>query len=517
MEDVIRLGIDVGGTNTDAVLMRGRDLIASHKTFTTTDVGTGVVSCVTELLAGGAVPASSIKAVMIGTTQFVNAFVQRKNLDRVCVIRVAAPKSDGIPPLAGWPTELRSGFCDWAIVRGGAYFDGREYAELDEAEIMRVAARASADGIRNFVVSATFSPVKPALEARAAACIEKAVAGAHVTRSVDVGGLGLVERENAAIINASLTNLADSVVTSLVDAFHRLGIDAPVLFSQNDGTLISSEIAQRFPIFTCSAGPTNSLRGAAFLTGIDDAIIADIGGTTTDIGFLSNGFPRESTGVHMMGGVRTNLRMPDLLSIPLGGGTIVRQDARGLRLGPDSVGHRLASEALVFGGSTLTTTDAAVAGGACDIGNASLVANLVPEAASIIDLIHRTVEDSIDQMRTSSRLVPLILVGGGSVLVSRDIGGVSATVRPKHAEVANAIGAAIAMVSGRVNKIYDFKKNGREGALELARGEAIDAAVASGARRETVEVVELIEMPMPYIDTGSVQVKARAVGDLVIA
>src|SRR5690606_40239078 len=130
--------------------------------------------------------------------------------------------------------------------------------------------------------------------------------------------------------------------------------------SQNNGTLITTETASAFPILTCSAGPTNSIRGAAFLTGLDEAVVADIGGTTTDIGFLLRGFPRETTAANYIGGVRTNFRMPDVLSIGVGGGSLVDlPDGGGCKVGPRSVGFRLAQEGLIFGGDTLTASDIA--------------------------------------------------------------------------------------------------------------------------------------------------------------
>ena len=516
--DPVRLGIDVGGTNTDAVLMRGKRLLASHKSFTSEDVRSGVIACVQELLAQASISASSIKVVMIGTTQFVNAFVQRQKLDRVCVIRAASPKTDGIPPLAGWPSDLRDWIADGHIVDGGAFFNGEEYAELDTERISEIARSKKDEGFRSFAISASFAPVKLDMEERAAAAVKEAMPDASVTLSSEVGDIGLLERENAAIVNASLAQLSVAVVNSLREAFNTLSIKAPILFSQNDGTLISAGMAQKFPILTCCAGPTNSLRGAAFLTGLSDAVIADIGGTTTDIGFLVNGFPREKTTPNRLGGVRTNLRMPDLLSIPLGGGTRVRIDNEKVTLGPDSVGHRLNTEARVFGGDALTTTDIAVASGAATLGDSSKLDALTPELInSANDLIHSMIEENIDEMRVSGAQIPVVLVGGGHILVSKDIRGASELLRPKHAEVANAIGAAITKVSGRVNRIFDFRKDGREASLQQARKEAHDAAIANGAVAKSIEIVDLMEFPMPYIDTGAVQVKIRAVGDLHLA
>ncbi len=100
-----------------------------------------------------------------------------------------------------------------------------------------------------------------------------------------------------------------------------------MFFAQNDGTLMALDYAVRFPILTIGSGPSNSIRGAAFLTGLSDALVADVGGTSTDFGMLVGGFPRESAAAVDIGGVQTNFRMPDVLAIALGGGTVVRESA----------------------------------------------------------------------------------------------------------------------------------------------------------------------------------------------
>ncbi|NEM46646.1 MAG: hydantoinase/oxoprolinase family protein, partial [Xanthomonas perforans] len=86
---------------------------------------------------------------------------------------------------------------------------------------------------------------------------------------------------------------------------------------------MSLDYAAQYPVLTIGSGPANSIRGAAYLSGVDDAIVVDVGGTTSDLGVLVNGFPRESTLPREIGGVRTNFRMPDILSLGVGGGTIV--------------------------------------------------------------------------------------------------------------------------------------------------------------------------------------------------
>jgi len=509
------LGVDVGGTNTDAVIMRGDEVIAAAKRPTTADVGEGLIAVVRAVLEAAQMSPASLATVMIGTTQFINAFVQRRDLTQVAAIRIALPKSDGIPPMVGWPDDLvqavgRHGY----LVGGGSFYDGREYAPLDTAALEQSARDARAKGIRALALTAGFAPVRPDIEQKAADIILNVHPEADITLSSEVGGLGLIDRENAALINASLRQLSRKVVTSLKDALGQLGVRAPIYFSQNDGTLVSTAYATRFPIVTCSAGPTNSIRGAAFLTGLQDAIVMDIGGTTTDLGFLVRGFPRETATAHLIGGVRTNFRMPDVLSIALGGGTHVRGSADHVVLGPDSVGFELTRRALVFGGKDLTTTDVAVRAGQASVGDPKRVASLDHNlTTAVLDRIHAQIEDAIDQMKTSSLPVPVILVGGGHILLSRPLRGTSEVHRPKHADVANAVGAAISMVSGRVDRMFDFA-GGRERALEQAKEEARMAAVSAGAEPDSIEIVEMTELPMTHMRTTAVQVKVRAVGKL---
>jgi len=510
------LGVDVGGTNTDAVLMAGREVVASAKRATTADVGDGLFAAVEAVMQGAAIRPQSIGSAMIGTTQFINAFVQRRGLAPVAAIRVSAPMGDGVPPFAAWPRDLLAATGEQGyLVRGGAFFDGRVYAQLERAELANVADDIRAKGIRAVAISSCFAPVRPDIERDAARIVREVYPCADITLSSEVGGLGLIDRENAAIMNGALREMAHRAVTSLNEGLRRAGISSPIYFSQNDGTLVSAEYAGRFPVVTCSAGPTNSLRGAAFLTGLDDALVMDIGGTTTDLGFLVRGFPRESSLPRDIGGVRTNFRMPDILSVALGGGTLVRQGGGRLTLGPDSVGYQLLERALVFGGSEVTATDIAVRAGHARIGNPSkaqsLGQSMVDEA---LNLIHGRLEDAIDQMKTNSKPVPVILVGGGHILLGRPLRGTLQVHRPRFAEVANAVGAAIAMASGRVDRLYDYS-DGREAALQQAKDEACQAACAAGADPGTVTIVEVSELPLTHMRTNLVQVRVRAVGELI--
>ena len=151
------------------------------------------------------------------------------------------------------------------------------------------------------------------------------------------------------------------------------------------------------------------MRGAAFLSGIEDALVVDVGGTTLDVGCLKAGFPREANNVVEIGGVRTLFRMPDLLSMGLRGGTLIGD---GVSIGPQSVGFRLTEKALVFGGDTLTATDVAVASGLTELGDATKVRSL---DRALVDTARGTmaamIEEGVDRMKTDVADTPLIAVG----------------------------------------------------------------------------------------------------------
>lgn len=514
----LRIGIDVGGTNTDAVLIRGRDILAATKQRTTADVTSGVTDAIQAILEESNVPPSEITAVMVGTTHFVNAFVQRKELQPVAILRIGLPMTSGIPPLVDWPDELRDVVGEHIyMIGGGSYYTGVDYAPLDKDAIKQAAAEIENRGLTAAAISSVFAPIRPDLESQAEEILREVLGDIHVTLSHQVGGIGLVERENAAIINATLHRLADKVVSALEGAIDSLGMNAQLYLTQNDGTLMGTESARQYPVTTCSAGPTNSIRGAAFLSQSDNAIVVDIGGTTTDVGVLAKGLARETSESFDLGGVRTNFSMPDVLSIGLGGGTVVRMnDDEGIELGPESVGFRLLEEAQVFGGSTLTTTDIAVARGQIALGDASLVSSMpMTRLDAISRLIHQRVESAIDQLKTSATDIPVILVGGGSVLVDGDLQGASEVIKPEHGTVANAIGAAIAQVGGRVKRLFDFSgEGGRDAAIAQATEEARANAIAAGAAPDSLHVVDIEEYPMPYMQSDAVDVRVRVVGEL---
>jgi len=513
---MLRIGVDVGGTHTDAVLMDDTQLLATHKALTSTDIGEGVVDAMAAVLRQANLPASALKAVMIGTTQFTNAVVEGKHLGSVGVLRICLPTSIDLEPLMDWPPQLLAAF-DTVVAKvgGGVNFNGQTYAELDEAAVRRALLDFGRANVRAIAVSQVFAPVRAGAELRVAELAAQLLPGVPVTLSHTIGRIGLLARENAAVLNAALASLADQVIAAFTDALRALGIQAPLYISQNDGTLMRADRARKYPVLTFASGPTNSMRGAAYLTGLKDAIVVDVGGTTTDIGVLRGGFPRESSLSAMVAGVRTNFRMPDVLSIGLGGGSEVRWAEHGPTIGPQSVGHELHRRARIFGGDTLTATDIAVAAGRFQLGDKTALTGLTPaHIDAAMTAIGQTLENAIDRMRTSAEAIPVILVGGGAVLLPEIANHGGPVVRPEHAGVANAIGAAITQISGEVDRTVALTDRRREDVLAEYKAEATERAVEAGALRGTVQVIDLDETQLAFLPGNNMRIRVRVAGEL---
>ncbi|MDQ2065886.1 hydantoinase/oxoprolinase family protein [Xinfangfangia sp. CPCC 101601] len=512
---MLRIGVDVGGTNTDAALLRGAEVLATVKTATTADVTGGVGAAIRSVLASAGEAAGDVAGVMIGTTHFLNAAVEGRHLERVGVLRLCGSSSRSLPPMIDWPDHLRA-LVDGgaALVDGGVNYDGSEIAPLDADAIRAACADWTARGISSIAICSVFALVDATMENDAAAIVAETMPGAAISLSHRVGRTGLLPRENATILNASLRRLGVETVGAFRSAIAELNLNCPLYLTQNDGTLMSADFAERYPVFTMASGPTNSMRGAAFLTGLSDAAVIDIGGTTTDIGMLVAGFPRTRSEGASIGGVLTNFRVPDVFSYGLGGGSIVRNEEE-LTIGPDSVGFHLPQKALCFGGDTLTATDIAVASGLAEMGDKSKLAHITPElVARGLAQMKSSIEAVLDRMKPSADPIPAILVGGGSVLVDGLLEGTSSSLKPDHFGSANAIGAAIAQISGEVDSVVSLEGITRAQALESVVAEATARAVEAGAAPATITLVEVEETPLAYLPGNAIRIAAKVIGDL---
>ncbi|KAI0938669.1 hypothetical protein AcV5_000296 [Taiwanofungus camphoratus] len=539
---MLRIGVDVGGTNTDGVLIDvsrihepTRGVLAHFKAPTTPNVSDGIEAAVREVLNIAAVSPVEISSLSIGTTAFINAVLEAdsRRLAKVAIIRLCGPYTKQCPPFIDFPKRLRAlteghvGYVD-----GGFEIDGREIAPLNEAQIIEQCSQIKAKGLNNVVLSGIYSPLDNdgKQEAVAMKIVQRELGpSANVVCSRDVGQVGFLERENASILNASILTFAQRTIRGFQSAMRALNLSCPLFLTQNDGTLTTAASAARLPIRTFASGPTNSMRGAAFLAGLDEAknaqqrkstIVVDIGGTTSDVGvLLPSGFPRQAAAFIEVGGVRTNFAMADVQSIGLGGGSRVRisdtPNGKHVTVGPDSVGHYLTRDARVFGGDVLTTTDIVVASGLADLGTKDRVTGLdadVIEKANKI--MKKLLEGIIDKMKTSPEDITVLLVGGGSIISPDVLAGVGEIIRPPYFGVANAVGAAMAKVAGEIDTIELLQNRNIHDVIEAIKAQAIEKAIKAGADPASTKIVEVTNLPVQYVTNQATRLIVKAAGDL---
>lgn len=519
-----KIGIDVGGTNTDVVILnQNNEVVTSIKTPTTSDIQNGIHNGIEKVLIESNIDLSAISYVSLGTTQATNAIIRRRDLAKVAIVRICLPAGKGVKPLSEWEKDLVTAIDGNAyLIHGGSEYDGRPLAgeNLEREECLKVLEQIKASQADAIAVSSIFSPVRSDHEKEFAELAKEVLGSAFpITLSSEIGSIGLLERENSTVLNASVVAVAYKAAKGLIDALSELGIESKVFFAQNDGTLMALDYAIRYPVLTIGSGPTNSIRGAAYLSRLEDCIVVDIGGTSTDVGILSNGFPRQSSVSVEVGGVLTNFRMPDLISIGLGGGSIISFNGDKVTIGPDSVGYEIKDKAICFGGNVLTVTDIAIASGVAVIDDHNCDPSRLShfdqsKVRQAMDKIVQMVTDACDRIKTSFKPLPVILVGGGSIIMPKEVQGIDKLIRPENFGCANAIGAAIADASGEVDALFTMEGKSREEVIQQAKHEAIQKAVEMGATPEETSVVDMEVVPLSYLPGNVIRVKVKAAGPL---
>jgi N-methylhydantoinase A/oxoprolinase/acetone carboxylase beta subunit len=512
----LRLAVDLGATNVDAVALDAGDhVVARVKIPRRRDAEADVDAALGRVTSQTGVEPGRITRAMLGSRAALEAVVARRGLCRAAVVRIGAPLTTAVPPLATWPDDLRAAVsAGEAMVRGGARFDGLPGALLDTealaAFLAHVAGHAEA-----VAVTSVFSPVAPEQELAAADVVHRELgADVPVSLSHEIGSLGLLERENATVLNAALVGVATELAAALRRALERHAIDADVFLGQNDGTVMTLEHALRFPVLMIGSGPASAMRGAAWLSGVTGGVVVDVGGAGADVGLLVDGYPREAPPPVRVAGVRTSSRMPEVISLPFGGGTVVRRDDDGGPpvVGPANVGPSLTEAALVFGGETATLTDAAVAAGRVELGSRGLTPRERRALAGVLDGVDAQFAHAVDRIKGSRPEVALVVVGGAGALVPGDLPGVSEVIVPADGAAANAIGLAIAPASGQADRICQNRPEERRRAIAAAREEALARAIHAGADPDRVAVVEVAEIPLAYMLDPAIRIRVKAAG-----
>ncbi|MEX0369950.1 MAG: hydantoinase/oxoprolinase N-terminal domain-containing protein [Tateyamaria sp.] len=333
----ILLGVDTGGTYTDAVLMQDEDrVLARAKALTTRhDLAVGVGQAVRAVLDDAGIDAASVGLASLSTTLATNALVEGQG-GRVALIFIGFREKD----LAAQGLKDALGDDPVCVVEGGHHHDGAEVAPLDETALLAF-LETEKHNVSGFAVAAQFATRNPAHELRAMDLVRK-VTGCPVSASHQLSAkLGGPKRAVTAVLNARLIGMIDALIGRAEAELRAIGVTAPMMVVRGDGALMSAAQARDHPIETILSGPAASLVGARWLTGADHALVSDIGGTTTDVAVLRNGRPAIDPDGARVGPHRTMVEAVAMRTSGLGGDSEVHFVAEGLTggvtLGPRRV------------------------------------------------------------------------------------------------------------------------------------------------------------------------------------
>jgi N-methylhydantoinase A/oxoprolinase/acetone carboxylase beta subunit len=462
------LGIDIGGTHTDAVCLSGRSILATAKTPT----GEDLVDSILDVIAKLGIDYSKLKRVVLSTTLSTNAIVEKKYAPTGMIVS-AGP---GIDPCNYFLTD------EFLLVRGAIDHRGREYVPIDKHEVLDTAKCLKTRGIQGVGIVSKFSVRNALHETSIADLIKDDFRYLSMGHTMS-GSLNFPRRLRTTYFNSAVMPVQERFVGSVQKALARLGIQVPLFFLKADGGTYASSAAGRLPVETILSGPAASMMGALALNArfSGATVVLDIGGTTTDIGLLVDGLPIfEPSGVDI-GGVRTLVRGLKVVSVGAGGDSCVQQAADALCVGP----HRSGPPACM-GGKYPTPMDAFAVLGEFTLGDTQkaldalmpiaekrgkdigslckeiisiMVENIKKKVFEFIEKVNSQPVYTIFEMLHPELIKPdqVILIGGPAHLLKPYIEesfGMKCEV-PEHAMVANALGAALARTTAQITLLAD--------------------------------------------------------------
>lgn len=483
------LGIDVGGTHTDSVLMQERKIIRKSKVLTDKSNILKSVTMATEAVAKPE-DIKQLKRVVLSTTISTNAVAQHQ-LDPVGMIVMSGP---GVSP-KDLPLNTRAAF-----ISGYMNHRGLEADSVDEEEVRELAKQYAANKIEHIGIVGKFSTRSPVHELKVKSFFEGKAK--HVTMGHQLSGaLNFPRRISTAYLNEAIWSLHSNLVDQLKTYLSELGVNVPLYILKADGGTIEYEQSRGYPVQTILSGPAATIMGVLpFVPSDKDSVSIDIGGTTTDIALFADGAPLlEPQGVQIEEH-KTLIRGLLTHSMALGGDSHVQVINKQLQLGPERKGN-----AMAFDGPVPTPTDALIFLGLADIGHkgkalkamediaaqlgvtptqaAENIVNLMAETivAKIRDMIKEVNSKpvyTIHELLEGKQIAPkeLIVVGGPAPYIAQKVGallGMPAIV-PGDSDVINASGAAMARTTVELNLMADTEA----GILSIAE-EGLQADIPS--------------------------------------
>ena len=526
----MRIGLDVGGTHTDAVLVGKEGIVSSAKVVTDhDDLLNSALSAFREIL--GNADAKRIEAITLSTTLTTNALLEDK-ADRVGVIVSSGPGVN--------PAHHRIGDA-YFVVDGSIDHRGEERKPLDKRQLEDAVANCRNQGIRAFAVATKFSTRNPMHELLMESSIDRDADVITVGNRLS-GGLNFPRRINTAYFNSAVWRIFNEFAYAVAEGICELGLSAPIHVLKADGGTMSFAASRNIPVQSILSGPAASIMGIAALCEIGhDAVVLDIGGTSTDIAVFAAGSPLiEPEGISLHGRP-TLVRSLKTESIAIGGDSLLRISNDKVTVGPDRSGPCMAAggkrpallDALNVAGETAfgdieasrrgisdlalkagTSADA-IAREAMDIS----VQTITAAVWSMIEEINERPVYTVHELLHAEKIIPsrLFIIGGPAGAFSRSLSqafGLETTV-PKLHGVANAIGAALTRSTMDIELFADTEREvlivprlsvqksvGRNYSLEDARLDAEKYLLASVETADEAEV-QVIEASMFNMMHGS--------------
>lgn len=486
------LGVDIGSTHTDAVVInkKNKRILALYKAITTRPFLEGYINAVSSVVQD--IDRSKIERVHIGTTHAINALLEMKGLNKVGVLNLAGHNPQTLPTGLRWAQPLKdSCYVGEINIPGGNECNGAVITSFNSDKVLAAINELLSKKADAIAVVGTFSPLFQEQELEVGNIIEKHFPNIFYTLSHQIGSLGIIERKNATVLNCALGNVLKRGFLDLKQSLYDLKILSDIYLCKNNGTLMDFEEAINFPICTIASGPTNSFIGASYLVGEENCVVVDVGGTSTDCGVVLNGRAKKSTSKVEISGASLNFSMPDVTSIPLGGGTRITLGST-IEIGPQSVGYDLKSQSQSFGGKTLTLTDIALSLGHCEIPDSQ-----PPKPEMSFCEVMKIVMERVNLLITKVRGFKfkdfkVVCVGGGAALLDKK--EIKMCI-PEHYMVANAYGAALAELAATFDAVMSL--DNREKLLTKITKDLATHLQKKGVKKSRVIEKEII--PFSYI------------------
>ncbi|MED0673594.1 hydantoinase/oxoprolinase N-terminal domain-containing protein [Aneurinibacillus aneurinilyticus] len=453
--DMLRLGIDVGKQRVDCIVMdeKMRMFYVSTRSVIKHPLS-GMKEILEEMKQQG-IRLSDIKQVIISASSEYEEGLRESEAVHVCAIRIGSSQNS-LPPFYEVTDIVRETVQLTCVeLSGGHYVDGSPIQDLMMNEWNEKMDRAALPEHATFAVTSAFSPVNPEHEQTVAQWIQKKFGeGRAITLSYEFGSIGLMERENAAILNAALSSVIPSLFQNVKQVLRQYDIHAGIFLSQNDGFLMTYERTISYPIRTLHSRIANSLRGASLLAGREDCIVVIVENKRLYIGMVEEGIPKLRWSKRDIAGMYMHVHIPEVVMI-------------------DNIIHGASDEVL------------------------------------------ERVYQATQRFQPPYEPLPIVFVGNEcSEIAGRFHEPWAEVIQPEYFSYASAIGACMAPVGGWIERMYWLSEGtGKTQVIEKAAAEAIKEAILAGAEERSIALQSVKVSPLAYVPNQALRIQVRAFGN----